>query len=1497
MRSISKYDGRMDAEPEWLMTVRDIAQVDFDLERLNPQGCFARIGSWLSDAAKPLLFWYARAFAPLMRVRGLQLVTRHADVQWVLEHPADFPVHFNPEVREFAGGASTFMLALDGAPHQCQRALVGRWFTDDRNTKFANLTASIARKLLDASGGKIDVMKDYFTRVSAEVGATLLGLEVDDPDAFADWTLAMSNANFADYKGETVARELGSYGAWRQRGVVDRAIAQALADETRARNLLAFLIRPEVLGRDADSIRSVIFGVSVALAPTITIGAGNIMAYLQSDRTALAQCVAAARAGDERRLRALLLEAGRLSPALNPGQFRYVPHDVVLPGGIFGTRRIKAGSTLMVATASALRDRRAISNPGRFHPDRADNEELAWMMFGHGPHICLGAELAMQQLTRLFEELLKRDDIDFAKGRDGKLQRVGPFPRRLFLEFTIPGRPRGQSQIICRIPLRNEPGTDIERLRTAVGALGNPATKHIEDALNAAGVIHFMSMTIIDDPGANGVAHSLILELRAVGDDRHAVVMLVSAIGSELRTVLAGSGYDANTESLVDFLLDRRLDVAIWPWRDTGLHYEGATEFSAHAKDRQADLAAFTRDAVDFYLRFTSGRATRPITTIQFVRSLINGGFDDFRDANELGKVAGAARDELACLKQRGEAFDDLLLIPSRQRLAFVDWRDKSNWDKASDYLGSMLTRPVFYIVTVALLVAAGLMASAIALPPGVAQLAMPVARLQMLAFVIGCVLLTVVAAVSLLLLTVAVSVFFFIRTLRRAELADRPDERDADRDSLRAIAARENAPGYQQNHITAVSDTKVGWFRRLTLSIAMWGIGVLVQNWFRPGFIATMGTIHFASWVRLPGSGKLLFVSNYDGSWDSYLEDFITKVPSGQTAAWTHAMGFPRTRGLIGEGVRDADRFKRWVRRQQRPTDFWYSRRPDLTLDQMRTNALIHDGLARASSDTAARQWLCNFGSAQPTDALLETDEVQTILFRGLPGRAHGAVMLIELPADASDRHRLIAGLLDRHGTPGVPPITFGEMPPGGSNDDSALYLAFSAAGLDRCGVPVLQRPDLLAGFPFPFVEGMRSRARILGDHGVPADDSWNDGNFGGGSVHAVLQLLAKDESVRGRQVEALTERITALNGRVLDSIATDPPDPKKPMRDHFEFRDGISQPVIRGSFGERRALERDRMAPGEFILGYRGNQGYVAPSLQVPIESDRFDWLPDVTVQATSRFPGARQQQEHSAPFRDFGRNGSFFVLRRLKMDVGEFKIGTAASARDLEAAYGGLAATVGATIDASWLAAKMIGRWQDGVPLTARIGPDWGPAAPQPGPPTYEARLSPTDSDFSFARDDPRGLACPLGSHIRRANPRDGLLPDDVEGLGISNRHRIIRRGRSYTGTRHDAAEKGLLFIGLCSDIERQFEFIQQRWVNGSNFHGLANETDPILAPQADGGVFTIPTVAGPVRVRGLASYVTAKGGGYFFLPSRSALRYLATLEPGVAQAASPPRRRPS
>ena len=158
-----------------------------------------------------------------------------------------------------------------------------------------------------------------------------------------------------------------------------------------------------------------------------------------------------------------------------------------------------------------------------------------------------------------------------------------------------------------------------------------------------------------------------------------------------------------------------------------------------------------------------------------------------------------------------------------------------------------------------------------------------------------------------------------------------------------------------------------------------------------------------------------------------------------------------------------------------------------------------------------------------------------------------------------------------------------------------------------------------------------------------------------------------------------------------------------------------------------------------------------------------------------------------------------------------------------------------------------AKLVGRWKSGVPLVL---------APGRGRPE---RSGATDA-FGYG-DDPQGFGCPFGAHARRSNPRDGLLTSTSPAESVQRvaRHRLLRRGRSYGPRIADplvddgkSAERGLHFICLCADIERQFEFVQQTWINNPVFGQLVGEVDPLVGAQtADDAVFTVQ--AEPVRQR--------------------------------------------
>ena len=190
-------------------------------------------------------------------------------------------------------------------------------------------------------------------------------------------------------------------------------------------------------------------------------------------------------------------------------------------------------------------------------------------------------------------------------------------------------------------------------------------------------------------------------------------------------------------------------------------------------------------------------------------------------------------------------------------------------------------------------------------------------------------------------------------------------------------------------------------------------------------------------------------------------------------------------------------------------------------------------------------------------------------------------------------------------------------------------------------------------------------------------------------------------------------------------------------------------------------------------------------------------------------------------------------------------------------------------------------MVGRWPGGAPLA--LSPD------RDDPALAEV------NDFGYFHEDPVGTGCPVGAHVRRTNPRDSLdpRPGTEKSLAINRRHRLLRRGREYgqalspeaalTESLAPDEERGLHFICLNANIARQFEFVQNTWLNNPKFAGLYDDSDPLIGQSAPyGGTFTMPSATGArSRVNGMPRFITVKGGAYFFLPGLEALRRLASL----------------
>jgi len=401
-----------------------------------------------------------------------------------------------------------------------------------------------------------------------------------------------------------------------------------------------------------------------------------------------------------------------------------------------------------------------------------------------------------------------------------------------------------------------------------------------------------------------------------------------------------------------------------------------------------------------------------------------------------------------------------------------------------------------------------------------------------------------------------------------------------------------------------------------------------------------------------------------------------------------------------------------------------------------------------------------------------------------------------------------------------------------------TAINIGFTFKGLVALGLKE-SLLDVFREHARAFTQGAPGRAsKWLGDTGANAPSYWEKA-FKARSAHVLLSLYANDGDamkLRLNEIQSLPDARVGLAGW------EDPlegahlvPGRLKDRRVHFDFRDGISQPVIRGipnrsEYSNHRCL---RVAPGEFLLGHRNEEEIVA-------------W-------SESRIGGT---------FEGFFDDGSFGVLRKMEQDVKGFMDEADALATQLDADASGAQPT------GSYLRAKMCGRWPNG----ALVKPDQTAEPPDP-----VTNLN----DFDFS-EDPAGEGCPMGSHIRRLNPRNDVV---VPGRKRPLMRRGIPYGPEYDPDVEDEKERGLLGLFICVSLEDQFEFLMHDWVERSPLRaGRKSETkDPVIGSQNEpGAVLRVPVKdSGDHELRGLDSHVTTKGTLYVFYPSIPAVAKIAGL----------------
>ncbi|KRR24781.1 hypothetical protein CQ14_05400 [Bradyrhizobium lablabi] len=458
----------------------------------------------------------------------------------------------------------------------------------------------------------------------------------------------------------------------------------------------------------------------------------------------------------------------------------------------------------------------------------------------------------------------------------------------------------------------------------------------------------------------------------------------------------------------------------------------------------------------------------------------------------------------------------------------------------------------------------------------------------------------------------------------------------------------------------------------------------------------------------------------------------------------------------------------------------------------------------------------------------MFDFSNIQGNILRGYASFPHARFLYLAVH-DAGDGRSLLKALLD---SGSVTPAQWSEKP------DAALNLALTFAGLRALGLP----EESLATFPAEFREGMKVRAKALGDVGKSSPQWWDE-PWKTSRVDILVMIYGRTEGALEERCRTFRQSLPAG----VTELGPDQPagffskDNEKARREHFGFVDGLSNPAVEGvsrDGGAGRSQEignpdergRFRKIPlGEFILGYPGEGGDLAP---MP--------LPNL-----------------------LSHNSTYLVFRKLEQNVPLFRDYIAEQARSFARTIpGGLPNGVTAE---DFLAAKMMGRWQDGSSLIEH-----------PDRPTKAL-----DNGFAYA-DDPAGARCPLGAHVRRTNPRDAL------GFGgkTMSRHRLIRRGITYgkplPPDERDDERRGILFIAFNSGFD-QFEFVQQLWVNFGDDFEQSNDGDPI-AGSSQGGQMVIPgdetTGRRPFICFNIPRFVETKGGDYFFVPSLAALRLLAS-----------------
>ena len=585
---------------------------------------------------------------------------------------------------------------------------------------------------------------------------------------------------------------------------------------------------------------------------------------------------------------------------------------------------------------------------------------------------------------------------------------------------------------------------------------------------------------------------------------------------------------------------------------------------------------------------------------------------------------------------------------------------------------------------------------------------------------------------------------------------------------------------------------------------------------------------VHFARFLPTRSGSALQVITEFDGDLEPYAMDFAIAIGDIFTVILSFVVDRPPL------PVKDhPDEFWAFIKRNNRvsiagislPEESYYpvySAYPEMTV-----------------LDIVGPRKQLPLPVADRPSADIDLADVQGNLLEGY--RARIARHYILAVTDAPRARAWLAALARPEVDPQDGSLRITTAEPQAVKPTTMLNVGFTHAGLEALGI----EPALLCRFPQAFRDGPANekRARANGDTGPSAPAQWIFGAVGG-VEHAMLSLYAckhakasSFEAADGALRRVLGDREHGCGMKLLSTHdATALPG----CREHFGFRDGIAQPRFAHHHNGPKDMQSDMqpaVSPGEFLLGENYKDIFGGPSI------------------------GKLSPQ--------LATNGTFCAVRVLAQDVGAFEKLLDEGACRLN-------------VSRELIAAKLVGRWRDGQPLA--LYPD----RPDPSAATSSAGHS---NEFDYAPsyeyprtfDDSAGMRCPIGSHIRRVNPRTSRT------AGVRYSRRLVRRGMPYHwgASNGKPEEKGIFGLFYCGSLERQFEFIQQQWVEGDLFTtGIRGTQDPIGGSQTRSRQFALPGLGsnGTTAMLEVPRLVTTRASLYLFMPGIRALQALD--QPGLA-----------